>query len=281
MTPSIRSTILVDLTGFDGTRRGLEYAVHIAERMEAHFVGLYVRNLHLAKTGLYTWGSAYSFPAAGPAEDKLREKAAAMFDKDVTYTGLTSEFRIVDMKTIAPMDAIIAQARLSNLIVTSAETGWNDDPTSQADALGQLVIGAGRPVLIVPEDAPKDPQFGKAIVAWDGSRESARAVFDAVPILKLFDTVEVISVNVSDRHRETLEISISHIVEALTRHDIKPQYRFVASHDNDAKTLIGLAKDADLLVFGAYHHSRLREQVFGGVTFDMLSTPPCPLLVAK
>lgn len=274
-------TILVDITGADATLKVLKTAVTLAEQSDAHLVGLYVEHTRLAMTGLYSWGSVYTYPIVDEVEEKHRDTAKEIFADTLAYTGLTHEFRDVDMEGISPLDAVIAQSRLSDLFITGAETGWNDDPNGQADSLSQIIEGAGRPVLIIPEHMPEKVNLKQAVIAWDGSKEASRAAFDAIPVLKSYESVEIVSVNVDPADQEVRRVSIARLTDSLGRHGIEASFRVIPGDGSDRKALLKLSESADLIVMGAYHHNRVRELIFGGVTRGFLKTVPCPILFSR
>jgi nucleotide-binding universal stress UspA family protein len=147
--------------------------------------------------------------------------------------------------------------------------------------LSQIIEGAGRPVLIVPEHAPDDPAMKRAVIGWDGSREASRAVFDAIPVLKCFDDVEIVSVNVDPADKDARNISVARLADSLAKHGIDASFRILAGSGSDSKALVEIGKGSDLMVLGAYHHNRIRELFFGGVTIGFLKTLPCPVLFSR
>ena len=274
-------TIIVNLTGLDATKSALSMAIAIAERCDAHLVGLFVEYARLAMTGLYGWGSAYVYEGSEGLDGSYRKKLEGEFIAACERSGVTHEFRAVRTQGKSPLDAITAHSRLCDLFVVGAETERHGPLASQADFFTGLVSWAGRPVLIVPEDIDGDPQFFLAKVGWDGSREAARAAFDAVPLLSLYDGVRIITANVDPAFGPGYRASQKRLHAALTRHGIDTSTRLVAGKGSDHTVLEKESKEADLLVIGAFNHNRLREQLFGGTTFNFCKQPPCPVLLAR
>jgi nucleotide-binding universal stress UspA family protein len=146
-----------------------------------------------------------------------------------------------------------------------------------------IVFGSGRPVILLPRDRETKgiASLDNVVVAWDGSRPAARAVTDAMPILEIAKKVTVIAV-ASERSIE-FERSGAAIVTNLRRHGAQVEYESADREERDVfDVLQGLiaCRRCDLLVMGAFGHSRFREAVFGGTTRAMLKTPPAPLLLA-
>jgi nucleotide-binding universal stress UspA family protein len=129
-----------------------------------------------------------------------------------------------------------------------------------------LAVESGRPVLVIPY-AGRYAEIGRnAVVAWKATREAARAAFDALPLLKSAQNVQILEVN-EDHVGETVPDTA--IAAALGRHGIKPTHRVSGAADiaTGDEILSRIADaSADLLVMGAYGHSRMREFVLGGVT---------------
>lgn len=173
-------------------------------------------------------------------------------------------------------DLLVKYARLRDLTILPVP------PTRDQWDAEMIIFGSGRPTLILPEGPARKPfTLGTIVVAWDFSRAAARAVSDALPMLELAKQVRVITV-VNEKAIENNR-SGEELAKNLARHRIN-----VVLDEVDAKgRRIGevlqsyvSAHDADLLVMGAYGHSRLREFVLGGATKSLLAEPPLPVLLS-
>jgi nucleotide-binding universal stress UspA family protein len=141
-----------------------------------------------------------------------------------------------------------------------------------------LLMQSGRPVLVLPCHGSPPDQCRSALVAWDGSREAARALHDAMPLLRQAHRVTVLSV---ERVCTAARQPDTDVVAHLARHGISVTVARVTVEDLAvSEVLLNHAADmgADLLVAGGYGHSRLREAVFGGVTRDLLRHMTIPVL---
>jgi nucleotide-binding universal stress UspA family protein len=121
------------------------------------------------------------------------------------------------------------------------------------------------------------------LVAWNGRREAARAVFDALPILRGASDVKVIWVNPQSERERAQGIPAADICTALARHGVKCEAtEQVAPRGGVGETLLARAREmgADLLVMGCYGHARLREFVFGGASRHVLRHMPIPVLMS-
>jgi nucleotide-binding universal stress UspA family protein len=178
-----------------------------------------------------------------------------------------------------PTACVARQSRGADLIVAGTERGIRLDPVRQLDPAA-LVLQAGRPVLIVPENG-KAPSLKNVLVAWKDTRECRRAVWDALPLLIRADKVTVIEVCEPHEMLPDAEANVKDVVAWLAQHRVTAAgMGWPALHDVSAQ-IDAVAQDvgADLIVAGAYGHSRLGEWIFGGVTRTLLRQPKrCALL---
>ena len=146
-----------------------------------------------------------------------------------------------------------------------------------------VIFGSGRPTIVFPEVSKRDdpPSFDVVGVAWDFSRPAARAVADALPILQLAKTVRVVTITQEktiDTRRSGTELE-----KHLACHGIE----VVLEEEDAAGRTIGqalegyvTAREIDLLVMGAYGHSRMRDFILGGATKSIVANPPLPVLLS-
>jgi nucleotide-binding universal stress UspA family protein len=159
-------------------------------------------------------------------------------------------------------------------------------PEPDAVAPEDLIIEAalfasGRPTAVVPYIHKKGFAADRVMVCWDGSRNAARAIGDAMPVLVRARTIEVMIV-ASERAKSD-EIPGADIAQHLARHGLKVEVERIVAPDGDvASTLLSHAADAsaDLIVMGGYGHSRLREFILGGVTRGILGAMTVPVLMS-
>ena len=177
-----------------------------------------------------------------------------------------------------PRAIAIRHARHADLIMVSqSEPGKRS--ANGYDLAEELVLASGRPVLAVPY-VGNYPKAGKLVmVAWNGTREATRAVHDALPILEKAKRVIVFSVN----PKEAEHISGAEIAQHLTRHGVKAEAHHTVAPDLEVgDALLSSLSDygADMLVMGAYGHSRLREFALGGATRHLLGHMTAPVLMS-
>lgn len=163
-----------------------------------------------------------------------------------------------------PVDFVVEQARAADLIVASRARPRQDVEAMSLDA-GDLVMAAGRPVLFAPP-ATEFLAAKHVVIAWKDTREARRAVADAMPFLKAAEDVSVVTFGTDQRGAQDVSAYLTcHGIEASVR-------RKDVAASAVAKELMRVAETevADLIVCGAYGHSRASEWVFGGVTHDLL-----------
>jgi nucleotide-binding universal stress UspA family protein len=176
-------------------------------------------------------------------------------------------------------DYIAEEARSADLLITAPDRGSSLlDNTGHVD-LGDLIMRAGRPVLLVPTASTKlQPEH--VLLAWKDSREARRAAFDALPLLEMASHVTVVEIAPEEELGEVTK-RLDDVVGWLKRHGIPAEPLGLRSAGSDATALTTIARErgVGVIVAGAYGHSRLREWVLGGVTADLLlSEKSCSLL---
>lgn len=168
----------------------------------------------------------------------------------------------------APTRGLIETARVADLIVVGAARGAATGDGFRAVDPSALALSAGRPILIAADGATS-LRLDTAIVAWKDTREARRAVADAVPLLQAAGDVVVVSV-AADPDGWVRE-GVRDVAAFLTRHGLKARHEVIEAADEEAGLVdFVMASRADLVVSGAFGHSRFREWVFGGVTRSLL-----------
>lgn len=264
--------VQVDMDGEIGGR--VHVAAQLAERFQSVLIGICARTPPATVEGVIidpeiTDTEAYDMAVA------LGKRGEA-FKEAVQVTGRRVDWRCSQED---PGKYIARESRAADLVIVSRECETNN-PFMHPDP-SALVLQAGRPVLAVPPGL-SSLKGRRAIVAWKDTREARRAVRDAIPFLQRSD--EVIVVEVCERSDEVTDSQhrLGDVEQSLASHQIMTVYQRVLPLAGDAtNTLIQFARDqsADLIVAGAYGHSRLGEWIFGGVTQGLLAhSPVCCLL---
>lgn len=199
------------------------------------------------------------------------------------FEGATEELLVPVEWRVAegpPLVAVQREARLGDLLIMGQDDP--DDPTAfvASHFVETIILEAGRPVLVIPSAGWFRETGRRVMVAWNGSRESARATHDALPFLRRADSVDVVSCAVVGKRRDEWLAPPQYPVAWLARHGIAARVHEVPVDAalSTGEALLSQAVDlsADLIVLGAYGHSRMRELVLGGVTQTLLTSMTVP-----
>jgi nucleotide-binding universal stress UspA family protein len=171
-----------------------------------------------------------------------------------------------------PTEFVAREARAADLVIIGREHPLGD-PYQSLDP-GALLLRAGRPVLMVP-NGPDRLRANRVVVAWKDTREARRALSDSLPFLHGAEKVFIVEV-CEEHETETAQRHVSDVMNYLTRHRITTSAGLMLHAGNVTDELLRITRteQIDLLVAGAYGHSRLGEWVFGGVTRDLLRESP-------
>jgi len=259
--------------------RGLEVAVALAERFEAHLVGIYVDTVPMAPELVAMSTAPVLLESIVEEQEERAGAARRRFEQAAAAAGVSSAFRHAQ----GPMfEALNVNARYADLLVLTQEGDGESGPMLGGFA-DYTVMDCGRPVLVVPFIGAPPPVGGTALVAWSGTREAARAVHDALPLLALAHRVQVVVIQPEDTELSGVPLPGADLCEHLARHGLDAEAKVIAGHDVDAGNLLlshAVDVDANLVVMGAYGHSRLREMVLGGMTRHMLAHMTVPVLMS-
>lgn len=273
-------TILVHLNDKRRAEALLEPAAELASRYNAHLIGMHVYASVPASPVAIPYGSKVLGSIAG-AERKETEELAAVFSRMTAKKPFVAEWRAVKVPHVDLAAVVMDHGRAADLIIAGqTDPDWDLSPLM--DFPERLALESGRPVLVVPY-AGRYAGIGRNIVvAWKPSRESARAVFDALPMLAAAEKVHILEVKERGDAGTGLAPDTT-IAATLARHGIKPSVHTSVAADISIgdEILSRLADlDADLLVMGAYGHSRMRELVFGGATRHIARHMTVPTLLS-
>ncbi|WP_207460037.1 universal stress protein [Azospirillum sp. SYSU D00513] len=272
------------LVHFDGTASGVkrvEAAARLAERHGAHLAALVLdfgAQVPVFLDGQVPAGIVAQLARAA-AEETARQ--AAELDALLARQSCQTERRVARCRPDTIADTLALHARYADLLVLGQPPVDEMVAVSQS-VVEEVLLSSGRPVLIVPYIGAGATIGDRVLVAWDGGREAARAVADAMPIIEKARSVHVLTVN-ADRTGNHGEEPGADIALHLARHGVPVE---VASTRADTIAASDLTLNwmfeygTDLLVMGAYGHSRVRELVLGGMTRGMLRNMTVPVLMS-
>ncbi len=270
--------VLVNLQATSGRHAARDYAISVAGCFEAHLTGIAFAYGPIVP-GAILDGAVAVISAYREEFIAAAERACNEFKKVAQrQANLSSEAHVVELGSNAVADAFSRLARSHDLSIVEQA---HPDTAEPEDAIIEgALFGSGRPVLIVPWIQKGGIKLDKVLVCWDGSRNAARAVADALPILRRAGTVEVITIGAMDLRSDVAGVGIA---THLARHGLSVEVKSIADETNDvAAAILNHAADsgADLVVMGGYGHSRLRELVLGGATRGMLQSMTVPTLMS-
>jgi nucleotide-binding universal stress UspA family protein len=284
---TVYKTILACLSDLDSCSATLKLAFAVARDQGAHVAALHVRNDPASAIPLVGEGmsSAMIEEMMAVAEKQTAERATqihAQFDRlcaeaAVPVAGATpcaAGFCAEWREVIGGEEEVVANAgRLTDLIVMARPLPDHDLPSILS--LNAALMETGRPLLLAPPELPAN--VGRHVaVFWNGSAEASRAVAFALPLLEKADAVSILSA------REEDGVAPAELADYLARHGIAAKVHSFVAGGQVGDSLITEAQSlgADMVVMGAYTHSRLRQLILGGVTRHILHNAALPVLLS-
>jgi nucleotide-binding universal stress UspA family protein len=215
------------------------------------------------------------------SEADIRKMQASLDEAERRFREAAGTSRPVEWRSALdhPAATLVREAREADLVVFGHQRG-PIDPYRTLDST-KAILEVGRPTLVVPE-AVTSLRAERIVIGWKDSREARRAVQDALPFLQQAAKVIILEI-CDDEETAAARERLDGVARYLKRHAIDSEPRAVAAtRHSGADRLIDIAEDegADLIVTGAYGHSRFNEWVFGGVTRDLLTASPLACLMS-
>ena len=272
-------TLLVPVDGRSKSTRSVELACRIASTFDSHLIGLFVRPSTYIPSAVRAEGAEKLLrELQEKVSAELTQEARARFDPVVKPAGIQrTEWRTADGPRA---ESVALHARYADLVVINQTNPDSTDATHFGDA---VLLAVGRPVLLVPYTGGS-PTFGRnVLICWNASREASRAVIDALPLLKRAEKVTVLSIDGEASRAGHGESPGSDIALYLARHGVNAVVaQTVAASVEVGSVILSRSFDlgADLIVMGAYGHSRAREIVLGGATRTVLQSMTVPVLMS-
>ena len=271
------ATILVNLEVGRSNAHLLGVARYVADRFHAGVIGATACTaIKLIYGDTYVGGQIFE-------QDRIEIEKEIVEAEAEFRDAMGSRTEFVDWRSAIPVsslaDHLASEACRADLILTSAVCDELLNASRQV-SVGDLVMQAGRPVLVVPPAAAPF-RMDRVAVAWKNTREARRAVEDALPLLKTASQVSVIEIASAD-DMSAARSRLDDVAGWLGRHGVAAEIHTRPAASDDAAGLDAAADEcrADVIVAGAYGHSRLREWVLGGVTRTLLRHAARPSLVS-
>jgi nucleotide-binding universal stress UspA family protein len=266
--------LLVHVDGGEAGRRRVQFAVDLAQRTGARLSGLHV-------TPPAEVPPRYKPSQVAEIAAKLSAELAQDADAAATIFAEEAAQRLSDTRWFETAgdiaDGISEKARYADLVILG-QYEWQGTPESHPLPIAHaVVLQCGRPVLVIPA-SPGPSALTRIGVAWDGSREAVRAVHDALPLLHLAQSVEIVAVRAGDAGLDAKSLSAH-----LARHGIAVEIRSLQigpAEENESLQNQIEQGHFDLLVMGGYSHPAWFEFIFGGITRSILLSSTIPILVS-
>ncbi len=273
--------IIVHLEGNEEDNVRLAYADMLAANHGAFVTGLF---LNIIPDNIY--GAGYGSMMAAQNASNMQEAAIRSGDekkekltKKMSKLVVTNtELRRIDVPAAIAGQRLSAEARTSDLMVATRPYNHH---TATPELLEAVLFNSGRGVFFVPPAIMPNGEIDKIVVAWRNTRESARAVSEAMPLLVKAKNVTIAIVAEEGSKEFEKAMPGADIARHLDRHDVNTEISQITNWNNPADALLNEVEktESQLLVMGGYGHSRFREWILGGVTRDILKQAEFPVLM--
>lgn len=257
-------------------------AIRLARKLDAHLVGLAPTGLVELPVTAEVSGTIAEF--ATLSQHALRDgaqRSAERFRGQCAAGGLKSFEAVVDEAD--PVQSLVRHVHCSDLAILSQADADAPDRRGAQDLVERVVLQSARPTLVLPSVGRFASVGQRAMVAWDDSREAARALADALPLLRGAETVRIVCWNeVGEEADEGLRPRLDALNRWLMWQGVTAEAAIETTQIDIADAMLSRASDmsADLIVMGAYGHARWAERMLGGATRGLLSSMTVPVLMS-
>jgi nucleotide-binding universal stress UspA family protein len=272
-------TILVSLNDLQRNQPLLESAAGLARDMNAHLRGIYV----IPAVEIY--GSLGFEPIIFEGNRELftdAEKSVRLaFDSARESFGVRGDVIVIDSTSPDITDHVIAHARSGDITVINQPPEGSALSVVGRGFVERVLLSTGRPALVLPRKGRTSLAADLIVVGWSGTREAARAAFDSVPLLKRAKKVEIVWVDPEQNYPHPGSLPGGELATTLSQRGVNAEIKPISTGGGEAgEALLTAVADsgAELLVMGAYGHSRISEMVLGGATKSVLKGMNCPVL---
>jgi nucleotide-binding universal stress UspA family protein len=273
-------TILVHIDNSERSDERAKIATGLAKRFDAHLIAIatigFVQTAYYSDMGGYDTFGNFEYATL----ESNAELAIERFNAVIRPSGLkTSETRI---ETGDASRALCLHAQYSDLVLLGQHDASEPVAGLSSDFVQSVVLGCSRPVLVIPYAGNFETIGTNVLLLWNASKEAARATRDAMPFLNAAKQVNVAIFNTEPSQNGHGAEPGADIATYLSRHSVKVTVQRHLTEIDIGNAAISVAADygSDLIVMGAYGHSRLREFVMGGVSRTIFSTMTVPVLLS-
>jgi nucleotide-binding universal stress UspA family protein len=275
-------TLLVCLTSPETTETVMKAAVPLARKHGAHLIGLHVIEALLVYPDIAMHIPEPAFATFNASQKNAAAAVRAVFDKHTKQEDFVSEFRLVRAEAASASDQMITSARAADLVMMAHDDKAHER-YDRRQAQIEVIRDSGRPVIVLPADYDGSEIGANILLGWSDTREATRAAHDLLGLADRGARLTVLRVGTppKDPLRDSDAIDTA---QMFARHGLKPtlEYRAPGS-DSIAGVLekVAFEKGADLIVTGAFGHSRAYDFVLGATTYALLRDLSVPVLFSK
>jgi nucleotide-binding universal stress UspA family protein len=282
--PKMTIRTILAITEFKTALENATKAIAVARAFDAHLTVLNIGEVpHLPFYGYGGQGYVKIWSEECDQRKLALAEVNASMDERLAREDISYDLRPY-LSSPEREDNLVARHAIYCDLAVVLRSAEQELESMEKNAIDGALFDSGRPVLYVPKSYASDTVGGRVSIAWNARREAARAVSDALPFLKKAAEIDILVIDGVVGDEDHGEDPGSDIALILSRHGLKVSVRSIPAADRSvSQALLDTARElgSDLIVMGAYGHSRLRENILGGTTSEMLETSPLPLLLSR
>jgi len=273
-------TILVCLSTSEAARQILPAACNIARRFDAHLIGIHTLPSIIVYPGIAMHIDPPHFHDFNVRMDNQNKIIQEIFEEHVSREEFPGEWRSLPAQDANASAQLIHSAYRADLVIV-AKSDAEADRFDQSNLQKDLIINSGRPVLMIPPNHGDKTIGSQILLAWNATRQASSAAHDSLPFLKSAEQVNVLTIGQTNGQSRGIDTEGHELSANLSRHGVKPEVIHVdQTRDTMGEEVSFQAhiNGCDLIVMGAFGHSRLHSMFFGDATRHMLSEADLPVL---
>lgn len=275
-------TILVCLTTPENSETLMKAAVPLARKHGAHLIGLHTVEALLVYPGIAMHIPEPAFANFNESQKVEAEAIKAIFTKHTKNEDFISEFRLLRAEAVTAAERMVESARGADLVIMAHEDKDNDR-YDQRNAQIQVIRESGRPVVVIPLGYDGPVIGANILLGWSDTREAARAAHDMLALADDGANLTVLRVGTTGQDAFNDGDAIE-MAEMFSRHGLKPKLEHrdpIGESISDVLNKVAFEQGADLIVTGAFGHSRAYDFVIGATTYALLRNQKIPVLFSK
>jgi nucleotide-binding universal stress UspA family protein len=273
-------TILVCLSTSEAAKQILPTACNIARQFDAHLIGIHTLPSIIVYPGIAMHIDPPQFHDFNVRMDNQNKIIQKIFEEHVSKEVFLSEWRSLPAQDANASAQLIHSAYRADLVIV-AKSDADADRFDQSNLQKDLILNSGRPVLMVPPNHGDKPIGSQILLAWNATRQASSAAHDSLPFLKSAEQVNVLTIGQTNGQSQGIDTEGHELSANLARHGVKPEVIHVdQTRDNMGEEVSFQAhiNGCNLIVMGAFGHSRPHSMFFGDATRHMLGNADLPVL---